>query len=421
MKRVIPILLALLLLLLTACSASEKPSSSKPEKSSSPTSKSASEPSSKEKGPEPDNLPQDDDSSFITDIPQEEQEAYSKKYLRPYYIVGLLNTTWSDPEEIDVLRYMQFFTYNEDYNYYMSLGNTLYKDHSVPADVVEKYITSYFEVDPAYLRTSDKYDASTNCYLSMANEGIGDGPGVNINWIEKDGDLWKFVCEDISGNILSVTIRMLEDGSFHYVAGAVRELIKPFESDEQFDTMALGDHAQVLTQHIIDTVFEYRDIAVGDYPALSEAKFTAFAMGVVKYLEGEAYQYHDIACQEDGYWHFQADRLKGMVKEVFAAGDWEPNWGPDRESWPLDYDEDRHEYIADLAFDFWNYMVCKFMATVIDPQNEIVIVDYDLYSSSLYPDPKKIATMSTNYSIHLRDDGTPYLRYEGTTVESVSK
>lgn len=158
--------------------------------------------------------------------PEEEQQNDYNKYLQPYHIVGLMYQTWSDPEEIDVSRYMQFYIYNESSNYFntpagaASAGN----GYAIPADIVEGYITSYFEVAPAYLRTSEKYDPAANCYRSMQNEGIGGGPAPDIERIEKDGDRWKFICRNMSGNLLSVTIRMLDENSFHYVAGEVMEM-----------------------------------------------------------------------------------------------------------------------------------------------------------------------------------------------------
>lgn len=150
-------------------------------------------------------------------LTQEEQRDYFDQYIEPYYIVGLMYNTWSDPEEIEVERYMKFYIYNESSDYWSeNPGNGT---HSIPADVVEDYITSYFEVEPGYLRTAQYYDAGNNRYDRMVNEGIGGGPGVTIERIEKDGNLWKFVCRNISDNLLSVTIRMMDDGTFRYIAG----------------------------------------------------------------------------------------------------------------------------------------------------------------------------------------------------------
>lgn len=79
-----------------------------------------------------DTPPNDENSSqqstgktVIETIPQEEQLNYFRKYIEPYYIVGLMYSTWSDPEEIEVEKFMRFFTYNEYENYYNTLEDPL--------------------------------------------------------------------------------------------------------------------------------------------------------------------------------------------------------------------------------------------------------------------------------------------------------
>lgn len=413
MKRCFALVLSLILLLsLAACGGKGQAPASEPSPSQGGgevISGGESSPGTSSNAPSNALLGESGGQSVIENIPQEEQEVYIKKYIQPYHLVGLMYTTWSDPEEIEVWRYMHFFTYNEDENYYTSLGYTLYQDHSVPAEVVEEYVARYFEVSPAYLRTSEKYDASANCYRSMANEGIGGGPPPDIERIEKDGDIWKFICRDISDNLLSVTIRVEDESSFHYIAGEVLERAEQPKAEERFDPMPLGDHANILTEHIVSTVYERN----GEYNGLDEGKFTHFAMGLVRFLEDEAYLYRDVAFRgNNGLYYFREEYLKNMMWEVFGAEDWEP----DRENWSMEYDEVRQEYIIDLAFDFWNLVECKIMATLIDTQDMKVIVDYDLYTSSLFPDQHKIAAMSTDYAILFREDGTPYLRYAGTVA-----
>lgn len=352
--------------------------------------------------------PQNDGDADIETIPQEEQQIYFKKYIRPYYIVGLLDSTWSDPEEIEVLRYMQFYIYNESSNYWSE--NPAAEAYSIPWYTVEDYITSYFEVSPGYLRTAENYDSTIACYRSMMTEGIGDGPGVTIERIEKDGDIWKFICRDINDNLLSVTIRMVNEDTFHYVSGEVLERAEQPKTEERFDPMALGDHANILTEHLITTAFE----KIGDYYSLDEKKYTHFAMGLARFWEEDAYLYRDVAFRgSNGCYYFREEYLKNMMWEVFGVEDWEP----DRENWPMDYDEVRQEYIIDLAFDFWNLVETRITSTLVDTQDRKVVVDYDLYTSSLYPDPKKIAAMTTEYAIRFREDGTPYLRYAGTHIE----
>lgn len=152
--------------------------------------------------------------------PEDEMRSYYRKYIRPYYITGLMDdASWSDPEENDVQRYMWFYIYNESDNYWSENPSSDWR--AIPADIVEDYITSYFEVEPEYLRTAENYDPTSGCYRSMFTEGIGDGPGVVIERIEKDGDIWKFICgEGAEGDRqASVTIRVVDENTFHYIAG----------------------------------------------------------------------------------------------------------------------------------------------------------------------------------------------------------
>lgn len=162
--------------------------------------------------------PQNSGDAVVETIPQEEQLSYFRKYIQPYYIVGLLHSTWSSPEEIEVWRYMHFYLYNESGHYWEE--NPSNSTASIPADIVEDYITSYFEVDPEYLRTSENYDPAGDCYRPMVDEGHGGGPGVLIDQIEKEGDLWKFICRNEETNDrYSVTIRVADENTFHYIAG----------------------------------------------------------------------------------------------------------------------------------------------------------------------------------------------------------
>lgn len=432
MKKLQTVLAVLLCLSLMACSQQATSSQGGGEMISgggSPTEPPSSEPSN---GPsnavlEESDSAQSDGQAILTDIPQEEQESYIKKYLRPYYIVGLLDTSWSDPEEIELWQYMDFYIYNESDNYWRE--NPISEGYSIPWYTVEDYITGYFDVSPGYLRSAENYDGATACYRRMMTEGIGDGPGVTIQRVEIDGDLWKFVCRDISDNLLSVTVRMLDDGGFHYIAGEVLERVQPPQTEELFDPMALGEHANALTEHIVTSIFYAGDIKTGSCPPPEEKDMLWFTIGTVYYMDREEYGYHNVAYQDaDLFFHFSEQGIRNMVFEVFGF----ENWTPDKNimgqsdyrgdyDHPLAYNAEKKDFSGGLEFGFGNGMECKFMATVIDTQNMKVILDYDLYTSSLFPNPHKVASLSTDYSILLRDDGTPFLRYDHTSVQSVQQ
>lgn len=382
----------------------------------------------------PSDMPPNDENSsqqnagetVIETIPQEDQLNYFRKYIEPYYIVGLMYSTWSDPEEIEVWRYMNFFTYNEYENYYNALENPLDTASLVPADIVEGYITSFFEVDPKYLRTAPNYHHTYNGYRWMENEGIGSGSGLIIERIEKDGELWKFVCRDISDNLLSVTIRMEDENSFRYVAGEGLEIpsVEPPPADDRLDGMALDVQARILTEHIVLSVFRGENINRGECPPPEEKDMLIFTLGTVFYRDREEYMYHGVGYQdEDRYFHFPEGAVKNMVYEVFGF----EGWTPDKSitgngdfrgdfSHPLAYDAQEKDFFGELGFGFGNGMECRFMATLIDADRMKVKLDYDLYTSSGFPYQRKIAAMTTNYAIRFREDDTPYLRYEGTVV-----
>lgn len=168
---------------------------------------------------------EDNEISVMENISLEDQQELFRKYIEPYYIVGLLYDTWSSPEEIEVDRLINFYKYNayEDY------CHALQQEHSdttqsfigtpVPAEILESYLMSFFEVDSAYLRSADNFDASSSCYLFPDEFGIGGGAGVNIERVEKNSDTLKFVCRDMVDTEYSVTVKIVDDNRFVYVSG----------------------------------------------------------------------------------------------------------------------------------------------------------------------------------------------------------
>lgn len=166
--------------------------------------------------------PRNDSDAIIETISQEEQQSYYRKYIQPYYISGLMYSTWSDPSALDGKplepgQYLRFYICNESENYWSE--HPADDAFSIPTDIVENYLNGYFNIDWRNLHTAENYDPDTGCYLSMHTEGIGGGPGVTIERIEKSGDRWRFVCRDEGGNQPSVTIRMLDENTFRYIAG----------------------------------------------------------------------------------------------------------------------------------------------------------------------------------------------------------
>lgn len=381
----------------------------------------------------PSDMPPNDENSsqqsagetVIETIPQEDQLNYFRKYIEPYYIVGLMYSTWSDPEEIEVEKLMRFFTYNEYENYYNTLEDPLDTSSAVPAEVVEEYITSYFEVDPEYLRTAQNYHFWYNSYRWMENGGIGGGPGVTIERIEKDRNIWKFVCRDESGNLLSVTLRVEDENNFRYIAGEGLEIPseEPPPTDDRLDAMALGVQARMLTEHIALSLFRGEDIRNSDCPFPKEESMLQFTLETIYFRNREEYMYHGIGYQdEDRLFHFPEDDVRDMVYEVFGFEDWTPDKSIIEEDYrgdyshPLGYNPQEKDFTGCLEFGIGTGYECRFMATLVDTNSMRVEMDYDLYTSSGFPYQRKIAAMTTNYAIRFREDDTPYLRYEGTVV-----
>ena len=155
---------------------------------------------------------------------ESEKKEMFHKYIEPYYIVGLMYDNWDSPEEISADRLIKFYSYNclesfldkteeKDPGYLSSHSEIL-----VPESDVESFITSYFKLDEEYLHTAQSYQSDTKSYLFSTTVGVGGGP-MEIIRVEKDEKNWKFICQDVEGTELSVTIEMVNDDQFYYVAG----------------------------------------------------------------------------------------------------------------------------------------------------------------------------------------------------------
>lgn len=157
-------------------------------------------------------------------LSESEKKELFRQYIEPYYIVGLMYDNWDSPEEISADRLIKFYTYNclesflekteqKDPGYLSSHSEVL-----VPESDVESFITLYFKVDKEYLHTAQSYQLDTKSYLFSKTVGVGGGP-MEIMRIEKDEKNWKFICQDAEGTELSVTIEMVNENQFYYVAG----------------------------------------------------------------------------------------------------------------------------------------------------------------------------------------------------------
>lgn len=163
--------------------------------------------------------------SSTESLTKQEKDNYFDKYIAPYYICGLLYTTWRSSSDIDPNQLLKFYEYNA---YFDILPQMLAEDPQKYADSdtiaidaadVEFYIMYYFSVDVQHLRKSNAYDAKTNSYQFSKCTGIGGGSGVDITHIKQEADTMTFYCEDMNNNELTVTVQIINEDQFKYVSG----------------------------------------------------------------------------------------------------------------------------------------------------------------------------------------------------------
>jgi len=97
----------------------------------------------------------------------------------------------------------------------------------VPATDLEGYIMSYFNVDPKYLETDQRYNTDAKCYDLKYPDGLGMFPPEYVKAEKKDNiiDLY-FGNYDYDYTLkvhCKLTIELKEDGSFRYIAGEAYE------------------------------------------------------------------------------------------------------------------------------------------------------------------------------------------------------
>lgn len=100
------------------------------------------------------------------------------EYIRLPLWAALISSTWNDPNDIRPNAYVNFFAY-----YDAETGNKW--NGKFPADELEGYVQTHFDVSTEHLRLSDKYDADNNIYV---HGGLGSaGPAVITDaWLEDE-------------------------------------------------------------------------------------------------------------------------------------------------------------------------------------------------------------------------------------------
>ena len=157
---------------------------------------------------------------------ENEGKRYFEKYALEYCQASLCGHTWDDPSQIDTLSLMQFYRFNEAVDAHPLPTGDDVMIH-VPAADLESYIMSYFNVDPKYLETDQRYNTDAKCYDLKYPDGMGMFYPEYVKAEKKNNIIdFYFGNTDYKETMLvhnRLTIELKEDGSFRYIAGEAYE------------------------------------------------------------------------------------------------------------------------------------------------------------------------------------------------------
>jgi len=163
------------------------------------------------------------DGTYISD---ETTDRLFEDYALPFYKASLGAHTWSDPAQIDTESLIWFYLVNKAVDAYPLPTGDDVMIH-VPATDLEGYIMSYFNVDPKYLETDQRYNTDAKCYDLKYPDGLGMFYPEYVKAEKKDNIIdFYFGNTDYKETMLvhnRLTIELKEDGSFRYIAGEAYE------------------------------------------------------------------------------------------------------------------------------------------------------------------------------------------------------
>ena len=170
-----------------------------------------------------------------TYISDETTDRLFEDYALPFYKASLGAHTWNDPAQIDTESLIWFYLVNKAVDAYPLPTGDDVMIH-VPAADLEGYIMSYFNVDPKYLETDQRYNTDTECYDLKYPDGLGMFYPEYVKAEKKDNIIdFYFENTDYKETMLvhnRLTIELKEDGGFRYIAGELYDPGIPVSDSE---------------------------------------------------------------------------------------------------------------------------------------------------------------------------------------------
>lgn len=161
----------------------------------------------------------------VSEVFVDDQTAYDywNEYETLYAKATLCGQTWTDPTQIDVELLIRFYLYNEAQTAYPAPTGDDLNIH-VPAEDLETYVMSYFNVSADYLETSTTFNRENSCYDLLYPDGLGMGP-VQYVKVERTGNRLSIYSgsfdddNEVASLYYKLTVELKEDGGYYYVEG----------------------------------------------------------------------------------------------------------------------------------------------------------------------------------------------------------
>ena len=174
---------------------------------------------------------------------------------------------------------------------------------------------------------------------------------------------------------------------------------------------ACEDNAVLLTRQLAMTTFPPANSSDGDIAYPSEIDIERFVIASVLFADDMTYRYHDYyPVDREGYIHLSCESIQKQVFEVFGI-----EHGTLSSEWGADYNAETDEYTLMSGFRIGNGYECQEVQVQTDSEKSEITVSFDLWTSSNFPDPEKMAEGKSRYSV-LNDGDSFYLRYLGSEL-----